>query len=100
MKQPQAISSYARCSLGLDTRFSLVSTAITRGPAFLIEAATAGALGEDGSGNVVGWPTPLPLGDIAEQGKVRHQNLSNGISQNFSTILIRFESIILNVGFQ
>lgn len=35
-------------------------------PASLIEAATAGALGENGSGNVVGWPTPLPLGDIAD----------------------------------
>jgi len=38
-------------------------------PVSLIEAATAGALGGDGFGSVVGWPTPLPLGNIAGIGK-------------------------------
>lgn len=56
-------------------------------PVSLVESATAGALGEDGFGSMVGWPTSLPLGNIAEYGKVRHQKISvsNEILQTFSS---------------
>ncbi|EWG37586.1 hypothetical protein FVEG_14785 [Fusarium verticillioides 7600] len=71
-------------------------------PVSPVESATAGALGEDGFGSmVVGWPTPLPLGNIAEYGKVRHQNLSvsNEILQTFSSTNIFLKASFQITGF-